>query len=958
MRSTRSWGRAGFDVIGELGAVMPARVIGMLMGLPDDDAVAVRRQATSGTRRARTGDDSSNEGGMFSTPFGQQMAEYLDWRVEHPSDDIVTELLTVEFVDETGTTRTLTRDEVSTYSSVVLGAGNETTTRLIGWCCTLLAAHPDQRRQLVDDPALVPQAIEEVLRFEPPPPVVGRYVANDAEFQGQTVPAGSALLNIVGAANRDEDRFPDGEVFDINREPVSHLSFGFGSHFCLGAGLARLEGRIALEELLLRFPEWDVDFDDATLEPVAMTRGWEVAAARASRSGRPARSGTPRSSWAPSPASVGDRRLPSCHGHRVRIERTPHHLGVSMPGELDRFGLPLSTSSAVAAASYVAFVDASLASADGAEAHLADALAADEGFALAHIGDAYMRLANGDVPGAREHAAVAVEMGAGTTRREQHQIATLAAIIDGEHARSTELVTEHVEEFPLDALMVFVAQFRLSYSGRRTWKQDISTLTEQVAPSYDPDEWSMLGLRAFRAEEERDIEAARPLAERSLVLHPENAPAVHVLAHTYFERAEHEAGARFLEPWLASHHPQRAFGGHLWWHVALHQLGMHDRDLVCRTLRTGVASAGAAPFRIPDAASLLWRMDLCGLDADAADWQAASDLADEVAAEPRFAFVDVHVVMAHAGAGRYDRVEDFVKRLEGQAAAGNSVAGEVVLPIARGVGAYANGDFVAAAAELGPLVASGDLVRLGGSNAQREVFEDTLIAAQVESGDRGAAARVARRASRAASVVDRRPLARVGEYLTDERNAVAGPLTGYRVVELAGIGPGPFAAMMLSDMGAEVLRVDRAAGRRRRRRAALGRVRPRPALGRRRPQAPRRTRGGAAPRRAGRRADRGLPPRRRPSGSGVGPDECLARQPRLVYGRMTGWGQTGPYAQAAGRDINYIALSGTLSMIGRAGEPPVPPLNLVGDFGGGGMLLAFGIVCGILEAVAVRARAR
>ncbi|MFI5046740.1 MAG: cytochrome P450 [Acidimicrobiia bacterium] len=268
-------GSGRFDVIGELGAIMPARVIGMLLGLPDDDAAEVRRQSTSGTRRARTGYDSSNEGEMFSTPFGQQMAEYLDWRAEHPSDDIVTELLTVEFEDETGTTRTLTRDEVSTYSSVVLGAGNETTTRLIGWCCTLLAAHPEQRRQLVDDPSLVPQAIEEVLRFEPPPPVVGRYVAKDAEFQGQTVPAGSALLNLVGAANRDEDKFTDGEVFDINRAPVSHLSFGFGSHFCLGAGLARLEGRIALEELLLRFPEWDVDLSDATLEPVAMTRGWE-----------------------------------------------------------------------------------------------------------------------------------------------------------------------------------------------------------------------------------------------------------------------------------------------------------------------------------------------------------------------------------------------------------------------------------------------------------------------------------------------------------------------------------------------------------------------------------------------------------------------------------------------------------------------------------------------------------
>jgi len=277
-------GTDGFDAIGELGAIMPARVIGMLMGLPDEDATELKAESAMGTRRARSGAGpggdgavayGAGDGDLFAAAFGRRIAEYLDWRADHPSDDIVTELLTVEFEDETGTRRRLTRDEVTTYSSVVLGAGNETTTRLIGWCCTLLAAHPEQRRQLVADPSLVPQAIEEVLRFEPPPPVVARYVAHDAEFQGQTVPAGSALLNLVGAANRDEDRFTDGEVFDINRAPVSHLSFGFGSHFCLGAGLARLEGRIALEELLRRFPEWDVDYDRAVLEPVAITRGWE-----------------------------------------------------------------------------------------------------------------------------------------------------------------------------------------------------------------------------------------------------------------------------------------------------------------------------------------------------------------------------------------------------------------------------------------------------------------------------------------------------------------------------------------------------------------------------------------------------------------------------------------------------------------------------------------------------------
>jgi alpha-methylacyl-CoA racemase len=177
---------------------------------------------------------------------------------------------------------------------------------------------------------------------------------------------------------------------------------------------------------------------------------------------------------------------------------------------------------------------------------------------------------------------------------------------------------------------------------------------------------------------------------------------------------------------------------------------------------------------------------------------------------------------------------------------------------------------------------------------------------------------------------------------------MTGVLHGYRVVELAGIGPGPFAAMMLSDMGAEVLRVDRA--------DQVGAAAPLwdvNARGRRSVGVDLKHADGAeAVLRLVERADvliEGF----RPGVTerlGLGPADCLARQPRLVYGRMTGWGQDGPCAQAPGRDINYVALSGTLAMIGRMGGPPVPPLNLVGDFGGGGLLLAFGVVCALLEA--------
>ncbi len=178
-----------------------------------------------------------------------------------------------------------------------------------------------------------------------------------------------------------------------------------------------------------------------------------------------------------------------------------------------------------------------------------------------------------------------------------------------------------------------------------------------------------------------------------------------------------------------------------------------------------------------------------------------------------------------------------------------------------------------------------------------------------------------------------------------------GPLTGIRVVEIAGIGPGPFCAMMLADMGADVIRVDRAAAVR----GGDPSEPPRDLLnrGRRSIGVDLKSSDGVDLVMALVSEADAILEGFRPGVAerlGIGPDDCLERNPRLVYGRMTGWGQEGPYATAAGHDLNYIALAGALHGIGRAGEAPVPPLNLVGDFGGGGMYLAFGMVCALLEA--------
>jgi cytochrome P450 len=266
-------GAGGFDFIADLGAQMPMRVIGMLLGIPEEDQEFVRDKSDA-SLRTEPGEQMRISQEKFAT--GEIFADYIEWRAQHPSDDLMTELLTAEFEDETGEVRRLRREEVLTYTSVIAGAGNETTTRLIGWAGKVLADHPDQRRELVDDRSLIPNAIEELLRYEPPAPHMARYVTRDVEYYGQTVPEGSVLMLLSGSANRDDRKFPDGDAFDIHRKIGQHLSFGFGIHYCLGAALARLEGRIALDEVLQRFPEWDVDLDNAQLSPTSTVRGWDT----------------------------------------------------------------------------------------------------------------------------------------------------------------------------------------------------------------------------------------------------------------------------------------------------------------------------------------------------------------------------------------------------------------------------------------------------------------------------------------------------------------------------------------------------------------------------------------------------------------------------------------------------------------------------------------------------------
>ncbi|MDQ2650351.1 MAG: cytochrome P450 [Actinomycetota bacterium] len=263
-------GRDEFDVIGEFGVEVPLRTIGLLFGIPEalQDSYRQSTDAAISTDGTPIEFDQSSFDAVLSV-----LGDYVDWRSAHPGDDLMTELLDAVVDEPDGSTRPLTRDEVVTYASMVAGAGNETATRLIGFTVQLLAQHPDQRQLLVTDPSLIPAAIEEVLRLEAPSPVQARYVQHDVELYGTVVPAGSAMLLLNGAANRDERHFANPDAFDVHRDEA-HLSFGHGLHFCLGAALARLEGRVALEEILRRWSAWEVDVERGRMAHTGSVRGW------------------------------------------------------------------------------------------------------------------------------------------------------------------------------------------------------------------------------------------------------------------------------------------------------------------------------------------------------------------------------------------------------------------------------------------------------------------------------------------------------------------------------------------------------------------------------------------------------------------------------------------------------------------------------------------------------------
>ena len=266
-------GAGSMDYVTDFSMKLPVMVISSMLGFPEEDHDQLRRWSDAALHRDE-GRPEANEHSQQS--MANLLAYYADQvaqRRREPRDDMLSDLMATEIVELDGTTRLLDDGEAVAYMALINVAGNETVARLLGWAALTLAEHPEQRALLVEDPSLTPNAVDELLRYDAPSPVQGRWTTRAVMVHGVEIPAGSKVALVTGSAGRDERHYRDPDRFDVLRPNLHHVSFGHGAHYCLGAALARLEGRIALEETLARFPDWHAERDMVEWVHTSTVRG-------------------------------------------------------------------------------------------------------------------------------------------------------------------------------------------------------------------------------------------------------------------------------------------------------------------------------------------------------------------------------------------------------------------------------------------------------------------------------------------------------------------------------------------------------------------------------------------------------------------------------------------------------------------------------------------------------------
>jgi cytochrome P450 len=266
-------GEGGFDFVQDFGMRLPVMVISSLLGFPEEDHDQLREWSDVSLHR--------EEGKEGLTPEAQEAQgltigyymSQIEQRRRQPRDDMITALVEADLTTPEGEVRKLDDLEVMGMLALISNAGNETVARMLGWAALVLDEYADTRREMADDPSLIPVGVEELLRYEAPSPIQGRYVTRDIEMHGTILPEGAKLALLTGSAGRDERKYPNADIYDIHRAADRHVTFGYGAHFCLGAALARMEGNVALTEVLRRFPAWEVDRSAVTYVATNTVRG-------------------------------------------------------------------------------------------------------------------------------------------------------------------------------------------------------------------------------------------------------------------------------------------------------------------------------------------------------------------------------------------------------------------------------------------------------------------------------------------------------------------------------------------------------------------------------------------------------------------------------------------------------------------------------------------------------------
>jgi cytochrome P450 len=248
-----------FDAVADFSGPFPVEIISRMLGVPEGERQQIRHWLDIGLHREPGQMDPTTEGMQAQMEAGLYFYELAETKRRDPGDDMISQLTQVEVDRGDGETTRLDNKEIAGFAGLLGGAGAETVTKLVGNAAYLFATYPDQYRTVLDDPSKIPGAVEEILRYYPPSQYQGRYSVRESTYSGVTIPAGFPTILVTGSASRDERFYDEPDVFNVERVPSLALGLGYGIHSCLGAALARMESRIAIEELAKRWPRFEVD---------------------------------------------------------------------------------------------------------------------------------------------------------------------------------------------------------------------------------------------------------------------------------------------------------------------------------------------------------------------------------------------------------------------------------------------------------------------------------------------------------------------------------------------------------------------------------------------------------------------------------------------------------------------------------------------------------------------------